>query len=168
MNSVRSRQGGILLGLSLLALMMFCLVTAAGLYFARDVIVGNGISIDTPPGSIEIHPHAGLGASMVGAPSYPGAKPARAGHGGAIIEWRSNDGNEDKGLAVTELITPDPVKTVAAYYQAKLPDWTVKREHDGEILLELNEGSSKRFIGITRKTDGTHIGVASVGEPASN
>jgi hypothetical protein len=41
-------------------------------------------------------------------------------------------------------------------------------ERDGAVRMELRDGGYKRIIGIHERHDGTHIGVASVGEPAAN
>jgi hypothetical protein len=38
----------------------------------------------------------------------------------------------------------------------------------GEFHMELHEGGYKRIIAIDEKHGRTHIGVATVGEPASN
>jgi hypothetical protein len=160
-----SRRGGVLFGLSLAGFLLLCVFAAAGLYAVRHVTVHNGVSIDTPAGRIDIHPHDKFDASITGVPAYPGAKSR---NGGAVVEWSSSDGSEDKGLAVAETVTPDPVDKVVEYYRSRLPDWNVERERGGGIKMEMDEGGTKRVIGIERKSDGTHIGVATVGEPASN
>jgi hypothetical protein len=36
------------------------------------------------------------------------------------------------------------------------------------VRMELREGGYKRIVAIRERHDGTHIGVASIGEPASN
>lgn len=54
------------------------------------------------------------------------------------------------------------------YYRTQLPNWMIINERAGAVRLELREGGYKRIIGIRERHDGTHIGVASVGEPASN
>jgi hypothetical protein len=54
------------------------------------------------------------------------------------------------------------------YYRNQLPNWVVVKERHGAVRMELREGGYKRIIGIHERYDGTHIGVASIGEPASN
>lgn len=103
-------------------------------------------------------------------PLYPGAtRPGKSG-GGASVEWTSSDGKDDKGVAVAagEFFTTDPPDKVLAWYRARLPNWVIATGEDGISHLELREGGYKRVVVIKRKSDGTHIAVASVGEPASN
>jgi hypothetical protein len=71
-------------------------------------------------------------------------------------------------VSALELITQDPARKVFDYYRNQLPSWVVAEDHDGEMRLELKQGGYKRIVGIHEQNDGTHIGVASVGEPASN
>ena len=145
---------------------ILCLLAAAGLYAVRHVTVRDGVSIDTPEGRIDIHPRDKFDAFITGVPAYPGAR-SRTGGGGAVVEWSSNDGKDDKGLAVAEFVTPDPFEKVVEYYSTRLPDWRVVRK-DNKVEMEMDDGGAKHIIGIERKNDGTHIGVATVGEPASN
>jgi len=71
-------------------------------------------------------------------------------------------------VSASETITDDPASRVEAWYKDQLPNWTIVHERDGAFHMELREGGYKRIVSITEKHDGTHIGVASVGEPASN
>jgi hypothetical protein len=54
------------------------------------------------------------------------------------------------------------------YYRAQLPNWIIVNERGGGVQLELRDGGYKRIVAIHERHDGTHIGVASVGEPAAN
>jgi|GEM_PF-2383871 len=171
------RRGGILSALLLTGLAVVCLAVAGGLYFARNVRVvttdgsnGSDVSIDTPAGHLTVRTHENGGTDVSGIPVYPGARAQKDSGGGAVVEWTSNSGREDKGVAVSasETVTNDPVDRVVDYYRTQLPSWTIVRERDGEVRLELREGGYKRIVNIDAKNDGTHIGVASVGEPASN
>ena len=73
------------------------------------------------------------------------------------------------GVAGGEYITADSEEKVRAWYHDHLPNWVVVAGHGGEkARFELNEGGYKRMVFIEGKSDGTHIGVATVGEPASN
>jgi hypothetical protein len=180
MRSCGSRRGGILAGFLIAGVVILCIVIASGLFVARSVHIrsaengdGNDVSIDTPAGHLEVRAHekSGWAADI---PVYPGAKAKKDEGGNATVEWTSNSGKSDKGFSVTasEMITPDPVSKVVDFYKSQLPTWVVTwviaGEGDGDVRLELKEGPYKRFVGIHRKSDGTHIGVASVGEPASN
>jgi hypothetical protein len=170
-----SRHGGVLSALLLTFLVIVCVAIAAGFYLARNVRVetsgragGADVSIDTPAGHLNVRARQTAPASVPGVPSYPGARPARE-SGGALVEWNSDNG-DDKGISVSasETITDDPARKVEAWYKDQLPAWTLVQEKDGAIRMELREDGYKRIVSIHEKDDGTHIGVASVGEPASN
>jgi hypothetical protein len=170
------RHGGILAGLLLTGLAILALAVTAGFYLARNVRVmtahrnrGDDVSIEIPGGRFEIRAHEDLNPASLGVPVYPGAKRVKHG-GGATFAWISRDGNEEKGLSVAgvELYTPDPARDVVEYYRSQLPNWLMITERDGSTRLEFAKGGYKRIIGIREKGDGTRIGVASVGEPASN
>jgi len=168
------RRGGVLgafIGLTILV----CIVCSV-LYVVRNLRVvnthrqnGEDVSIDTPAGRIDIRAHKNLDPSALGVPVYPGAKRTKDG-GGATFQWTSRDGKNDKGLSVAggELLTPDSAGKVVEYYRTQLPDWIVITEHDGSRRFEFTNGGYKRIIAIHEKGDGTHIGIATVGEPASN
>jgi hypothetical protein len=66
------------------------------------------------------------------------------------------------------MVTSDSLDKVVDYYRNQLPNWVVVKERHGAVRMELREGGYKRIIGIHERYDGTHIGVASIGEPASN
>jgi len=172
-----SRRGGVLFGLLISALVVVCLLIAGGLFVARNVRVqsasGNGgdsVSIDTPAGQLSIHAHEKPGSAAANVPLYPGARSARDSGGDAVIEWNSNSGKNDAGFSLTasEMVTSDPLDKVLDYYRAQLPNWVIVNERGGAVRLELRDGGYKRIIAIRERHDGTHIGVASVGEPASN
>lgn len=159
------------------ALVIGCLVIAGGLYLARNVRVetaarngGNYVSIDTPAGQLSIHAHDKPGSAATGVPLYPGAHSTRDSGGDAVVEWNSNNGKNDSGFSLTasEMVTSDSLDKVLDYYRNQLPNWVIVNERGGAVRLELREGGYKRIIAIRERHDGTHIGVASVGEPASN
>jgi hypothetical protein len=170
-------QGGILSGLLISGFVVVCLAVAGLVYVARNVRVtsssnhygGDNVSIDTPAGRLSIHAHDQPDGIPPDVPIYPGASVRRDSGGGAVFQWDSNDG-KDHGFSVsaTEMFTPDPVSKVLDFYRTQLPDWIVVTEHEGTTRFERHEGGYKRIIAIHGKFDGTHIGVASVGEPASN
>lgn len=177
MNSRKSRRGGILSGLLITGLAFLCLAIAGAIYLGRNIRVttrasqygGDNVSIDTPAGHFSIRARDDARGLPSDVPPYPGAQMRRDSGGGASFQWESRDGKEDRGFSVsaTEMITQDSPAAVLDFYRAQLPNWIVITEH-GMTRLELHEGGYKRIIGIHGRYDGTHIGVASVGEPASN
>ncbi len=174
--SHHTRRGGILSTLLFIFLAIIALLVVGGLYVARNVHVetrehngGDDVAIETPAGRINIRAHENLDPATLGLPLYPGAKRTKD-TGGATFEWTSADGKTDKGLAVSggSLLTPDPPSKVLAWYRAQLPNWVIVTERDGSTRFEFKEGGQKRIVAIQEKNDGTHIGVATVGDPASN
>lgn len=181
MNSCDSRhcshRGGILFGLLLSGLVVVCLMIAGGVFLARNIRVqttarngGDDVTIDTPVGHLSVRAHEKAGTAAEGVPLYPGARSARKSGGDAVVEWTSNSGKNDTGFSLTasEMVTSDPVDKVVGYYRGQLPNWIIVNERLGGVRLELRDGGYKRIIAIHERHDGTHIGVASVGEPAAN
>jgi hypothetical protein len=176
MRTPYSRNGGILAGLLFTGLAIIFLAVIAGIVIARNVRIqthdrnnGGEVSIDTPGGHLSIRGREYSDPKLTGIPMYPGARQLKDG-GGAVFEWTSDDGATEKGFSVVgaEMFTRDPASEVISYYRDKLPNLMVIRERNGTTRLEYKEGGYKRIIAIHEKSDGTHIGVASVGEPASN
>jgi hypothetical protein len=176
-SSCSSQRGGILFGLLMSGVVIVCLALACGLFIARNIRVqttardgGKYVSIDTPGGQLSIHAHEKAGSAATGVPLYPGARSEDHSGGDAVVEWNSNNGGKDAGFSLTasEMVTSDSLAKVVDYYRNQLPNWVVVKERDGAVRMELREGGYKRIIGIHERYDGTHIGVASIGEPASN
>ena len=172
------RHGGIGSALLLTFLVIVCVAIAGGLYIARNVVHnvtvsdrdgGADVSIDTPGGHLNVQARNTAAVAVPGVPLYPGARPKKDSGGGAVVEWNSTFGPE-KGVSVSasESITDDPASRVEAWYKDQLPNWMITHDRDGAFHMELREGGYKRIVSIEEKHDGTHIGVASVGEPASN
>jgi hypothetical protein len=174
--SSHSRRGGAL-GLVLFVGVSVVIVMLAGAYLiARTVRVntthrnrGDDVSIETPAGRMDIRAHEDLDPASIGLPIYPGATREKN-SGAASFEWSSADGKDDKSVSVgaAALFTPDSSSKVLDWYRTQLPNWIVVTGHDGATRFELKEGGHKRIVAIRSRSDGTHIGVASVGEPASN
>jgi hypothetical protein len=176
-NCRSSRRGGVLFGLLMSALVIVCLIIAGGLFMARNIRVqtttrngGDYVSIDTPGGQLSIHAHEKAGSGVSGVPLYPGARSTKHSGGDAVVEWNSNNGGNDGGFSLTasEMVTSDSLDKVLDYYRNQLPNWVIVNERGGAVRMELRDGGYKRIIAIHERHDGTHIGVASVGEPASN
>lgn len=174
-----SRRGGVLLGLLLSALVAVCLVAAFGIYVASQVKIhshdrpgGGDVSIDLPGGAhFAVHAHEKNRSSVAGVPVYPGSWPdSENSGGGAVIEWGSDRSGKGGGISVeaSSMVTDDSVDKVADYYRRQLPNWMFETKRNGEIHMEVHEGGYKRIVAIDEKHGRTHIGVATVGEPASN
>jgi hypothetical protein len=175
-----SRRGGVLFGLLASVVIVVCVLTFTGIYVARSIRVsthdrrdGSDVSIDLPGGHFSVRAHEKAGA-VPGIPPYPGARMREDSGGNAVFEWSSNRGGTDKGFAVSaqDMITDDSVQQVEDFYRKELPDWRKTKwsvtKNGREVQLEFQDGAYKRVIGITSKHDGTHIGVASFGQPAAN
>jgi hypothetical protein len=172
-----SERGGILGGLLITALAMMCLAVIAGVFVARNVHVrtsGDGerkdVSIDTPAGHLTVHARDEDGWAYTDIPRYPGAYRSSGKPHDAVIQWDSNykNGNSNFSVSASELITQDSGSKVFEFYRNQLPSWVVKKDRNGEFELELKKDGYKRIVGIHEQNDGTHIGVASIGEAASN
>lgn len=170
-------RGGIITGLLTFFGIAIVLVVGCGFYLAHNVRVqtthranGENVAIDIPGGHINIQAHENLDPGSIGVPIYPGASRTRRDSGGATFSWTSNDGKKDKSLGVAgaEYITNDSPDRVLAWYRGQSPHWILVEERDGMGHLELREGGHRRIVGIKEKSDGTHISIASIGEPASN
>ncbi len=153
------------------------MIIAGSIFVARNIRVqttarngGDDVTIDTPVGHLSVRAHEKAGAAATDVPLYPGARSARKSGGDAVVEWTSNNGKNDTGFSVaaSEMVTSDPLDKVVDYYRAQLPNWVIVTERGGAVRFELRDGGYKRIIGIHERYDGTHIGVASVGEPAAN
>jgi hypothetical protein len=175
------RRGGVLLGLLISALVIVCVVVAIGITIARNIRIEShdrdgsaDVSIDTPAGHFSVHAHDKPGMVVAGVPAYPGARARKDSGGNAVVQWSSaghnGDGGSDKGFAVSasDMITSDPAYKVVDFYRNQLPTWMITEEKNGGTHIELHKGGYQRIISIEEKSDGTHIGVASIGEPASN
>lgn len=176
MRNPGSRRGGILAGLMLTGICLLCLATIGALYLARNVRIQtathNGrdaVSVDTPVGHLSVLAHERTGAAFAEVPGYPGAHAEESG-GDAVVQWTSKDGARarDFGFSASSAVTSDPPDKVVDYYRTQLPGWVLITEKDGTVRLELSKGGYKRFVAIHADDDGTHIAVASAGEPASN
>jgi hypothetical protein len=126
-------------------------------------------SIATPAGKVSIRAHEDPDPATIGLPVYPGAT-RQKNSGVASFEWASADGKADRSVAfaAAELLTQDSPLNVLAWYRTQLPNWLVVTDRDGAVRFELREGGHKRIVGIRGKNDGTHIGIAAMGDPASN
>jgi hypothetical protein len=57
---------------------------------------------------------------------------------------------------------------VTEFYRHQLPHWIVSEKRHGGLQMEYSEDGYKRFVAIRERDGRTRIGLASMGEPASN
>lgn len=173
----KRERGGVISGLLTIFGLLVLAAIIGGVYLARNIHVqttarasGDNVSIDVPGGHFSIQANEKMDPAAIGAPVYPGARRKGNGGGGASFQWSSSDGKDEKaaGFAVSELITDDSPSQVLAWYKNQLPNWVVVVEESKVTRFEMKEGGHKRLVAIKEDRDGTHIVVASVGEPASN
>lgn len=174
MRTAEYRRGGVIGCILLTFAAIGCAALLLAIYVARNVSIeavrgihGGNVAIETPAGSLTVRSHEHAGSELAGVPGYPGA---RKRSGGAVVEWASNGSDDEKGMTVfaSEMITPDPAWKVVQYYRTQLPGWVVIEQRNGTTRVELSSRGHKQIVAIKERFDGTHIAVASVGEPAAN
>ncbi len=109
-----------------------------------------------------------MNPAINGVPVYPGAY--REDDGGANIEWSSKDGRSDKNLYIIggEFRTKDSVSQVVEFYRRQLPSFMIVSRRSGYVRFKYKDGGIQRIISIEEHGDETRIGVASIGDRASN
>ncbi len=175
MHCSNSRKGGIISGLLFAAMVVFMALFLVGVVVPRTIHIrsvndenGTDVAIDTPDGRLNIRAHDHMNPAINGVPIYPGAY--RADDGGANIEWASKDGRSDKNLYIIagEFRTKDSVSQVVEFYRRQLPSLMIVSRRDESARLKYKDGGLQRIISIEERDDETHIGVASIGDRASN
>ncbi len=170
-----SRRGGvlagILIGLGILFVLAVVAAVGLGLFVAHNVKVtekpGNTV-VETPFGSLHVREGEAAGHAVAGLPVYPGATRAADDRKRASVELDFGNDSRQFHLSVATYTTPDAVEKVAAFYRERLPSWKYTRGRRGHVKIESSEGGSKRIVAISEENGVTKIGLASVGEPASN
>jgi len=176
MKNPHSCRGGVIFRFLLFCALLVLLASLAGVRLMRNFHFrtvsrngGDDVAFETPAGSFRVRAHEKLDPAAVGVPVYPGARRTDS-SGGAEFEWVSADGRDEKGMSVSgaKFLTSDPASKVIEFYRGQLSNLVVIKEHGRRTRLEYTEHSLKRIIVIHEENDGTHIGVAAVGPPASN
>ena len=176
MQSVHSCRGGVIFRFLLFCLLLIFLASLAGVRVMRNFHIrkvshngGDDVAFETPAGSFRVRAHEAMNPAAIGVPVYPGARRTDK-SGGAEFEWVSADGRDEKGMSFVgaKFITTDPPSKVIEFYRGQLSNLAIIKEHGKKVRLEYTEHGIKRIIGIQEENDGTHIGVAAVGPPASN
>jgi len=151
-------------------LVLVCLAVIAGQYLARNVRVnsqdtanGERVRVETPFGSVRVDGHKELSPDAIGVPIYPGADRAKKDSGGATVDIEWGSGEKQISVAAAEYTTADSPGKVREFYHSHLPGWKVENHE----IVSFDSGR-KRIISIKERGGITHIGIASVGEPAVN
>jgi len=174
-----SQAGGVLAGVSVAFLILAALavvgVFMAGMYFAENIHVekirgahGETVKVDTPIGSMRVQAHEKLDPKLIGVPVYPGAIREDEHGGGASFEFDSDSTHKEFAVMAAEYSTNDSVDKVKEFYHRELPHWIISKARHGKIQMEYTEDGYKRIVAIHEQDGRTRIGLASVGEPASN
>jgi len=174
-----AQTGGVLAGVLVAVLILAALavvgVFMAGMYFAENIHVektrgahGETVKVDTPIGSMRVKAHQRLDPKLIGVPVYPGAIREDEHGGGASFEFDSDSTHRAFAVMAAEYSTDDSVDKVKEFYHRELPHWIFSKSRHGHLQMEYTEDGYKRIIAIHEEDGRTRIGLASVGEPASN
>jgi hypothetical protein len=167
---------GLLLTLGILALLALVGVVIGGLYVAHhihvsksDVARGETVNVDTPFGSMRFRHDAKVDPKRLGVPVYPGAVLNQDRHKLASFEFDfGSDHSKEVSVVAGEYTTSDSLEKVRDFYRAELPHWMFTENRHGAMQFEFNEGGHKKIVALKERNGVTRIGLASVGEPATN
>lgn len=172
-----SRRGGVLSVVMISVLAVIVVVAAglvyAGFYLAHNVKVtktdrhGEQTTVETPFGTVRVRERTRLDPKQIGIPVYPGAV-RRDENKLASFELDAGDLHKSLSVAAAEFTTPDPVEKVCDFYRQELRDWVGREKHPGSWHFEAKDGGHRRIVSVRQEDGETHIGLASIGEPASN
>jgi hypothetical protein len=179
MNRTISQRGGALAGVLAAFLILAALavvgVFLAGMYVAENVHVektrnakGETVQVDTPIGSMRVQEHKKLDPKLIGVPVYPNAIREDDENYAASIDFSFDSNHKEFTILAADYSTGDSVDKVKEYYHHELPHWMITERRSGSVHMEYTEDGYKRIIVISEKHGKTWIGLASVGEPASN
>ncbi|HTQ58531.1 MAG TPA: hypothetical protein VMI94_28910 [Bryobacteraceae bacterium] len=164
---------GIVLTVLVLAILSVVSLASLGVYVAGHWRVSGWdargeSTLETPFGSVRLRENDRVGPAAMGVPVYPGA--VRDDDSRKLTTFRIDLGDHHKAFAVAAAgyRTSDSVEQVTEYYRRRLPHWMIADKGDGRVELSFTRGGYRRFVAICEEDGETHIGLASVGEPASN
>ena len=172
----RDQRGGILMSSLVGTLLFVFAIVAIVVVIASNVRVhheniGNGarVSIDTPMGNVKIDARDNLRPETVGIPVYPGAVREHDKNGGVTFDFDGNEGERKQFAVITaSYSTSDSAEQVREFYRSRLPHWIFTHRDNDKLDIEYSEGGYKRIVAVDEQHGRTHIGIASVGEPAVN
>jgi hypothetical protein len=178
MKPKHSERGGVLAGILVAFLILAALavvgVFMAGMYLADNIHVektrsakGETVQVETPIGSMRVQQYQRLDPKVIGVPVYPGA--VRHDHtGAASFDFSFDSGHKEFTFLAAEYSTNDSIDKVREFYHRELPHWIISQRLRGGVKMEYTEDGYKRIVAIHEQDGETHIGLASVGEPAAN
>jgi hypothetical protein len=164
---------GIMLTLLILTGLAIAALVATGLFIAQNVRVNESgargeTTVETPFASLRVRDSSNFDPALVGLPVYPGA--VREPDSRKVASFHLDLGRTHKAFAVAaaEYRTNASPDRVAEFYRHEFPHWLFSEKDGGGMQLELNKGGYRKIIAIHTEDGETRIGLASVGEPASN
>ncbi len=175
MNTRNHRRGGalaaVLIGIVAVAVLAVAGLIVFGAWFSSHthVVESKGkLDVETPFGSVRVKRQAGADARLFGVPVYPGATRSDDHRKVASVEFDFGDDHNELTIVAAEYTTPDSADKVFDFYKANLTGWIFKKSRHGGWELRINEHGNERVVAIRERDGVTHIGLASVGEPAAN
>ncbi len=179
MNRTISQRGGVLAGVLAAFLILAALavvgVFLAGMYVAENIHVektrsdkGDTVQVDTPIGSMRVQEHKKLDPKLIGVPVYPNAIREDDDDHAASVDFSFDSGHKEFTILAANYSTADSIDQVKQFYHHELPHWMITERRTGRVHMEYTEDGYKRIIVISEKNGKTWIGLASMGEPASN
>jgi len=174
----REREGGGALAVILVIvvgvpLLMLAGLIWTGLYIAHNVRVTTSpqeqsVQVETPFGSLQVKEDSLIDAKRMGVPIYPGATIEFGKRKLASLDLELGNMSKNLRIVAVEYTTPDSAERVRDFYRKKLPHWIFTEKDNGGWQMDYSEDGYKRIIAIEEQRGSTRIGVASIGEPASN
>lgn len=173
----KQSRGGVLAGIMLTILILAVLAVAAlvstGLFIAHHVRVTEKTArgettVETPLGTLRVRESSHFDPRRVGLPVYPGAVREEDSQKLASLHFDFGEGHKEFSFVAAEYRTSDSLDKVADFYRTELPHWMFSEKEHGGFQLSLTEGGYKKIVMIHEEDGETRIGLASVGEPASN
>jgi hypothetical protein len=115
-----------------------------------------------------VQSHHKLDTKLIDASVYPGAICEDAHVVGKIVQLEYDSTHKEFSVMGAEYSTYDSIDKVKEFYHRELPHWIISKSRHGRVQMEYTEDGYKRIVAIHEQDGRTRIGLASVGEPASN
>jgi len=84
------------------------------------------------------------------------------------VEFSFDSDHHGFSVVAAEYSTPDSIDRVIDFYRGQLPHWIVSRSRRRGFQMHYSENGYRRIVAIEERGGRTRIGLASLGEPASN
>jgi len=115
---------------------------------------GEGLLVETPLGSVDLHSHDGSDPELASIPKYPGAIPLKP--DSHSYEAALRFGNRQGRYLAQNDWTADPMPIVTGYYEREFPQWKRDYIDDGWRCCQPGPGCT-RTITIKRERDRTML-----------